>query len=385
MGFWGNFVDFFVGVGIAVLTFVGVPVATGPTCTIDLSASQLAWTAEEATDVTITALTDSPAVPGASQTLDDPRPFSGGLDTLFSQRPQVILQELQKNGVPNASFNPSSSGLIDGFNQTKTVANRICEVYFPGSHNTGYATKKYKSPKDNSILDFNGTTWTQRRASEYPDKGRHINRGTGFTCERSIEIPPLSGTHNFQPTLPVGTHTYRVIAQGPKGTKTCDATVVVTDDTQPDDDPDNSDNGDGSGGNGDGSGGNDSGGGSGEPQCSDGIDNDRDGAIDGADVDCESDADNNEFVGSVTSDISFSVFPMLIFAGNSTAVSWSATDVSSCSVTGTNGDSWNGSSGSENSSPIDAETTFTLLCTETDGDTVTAAETVKLVPSFQEI
>lgn len=78
------------------------------------------------------------------------------------------------------------------------------------------------------------------------------------------------------------------------------------------------------------------------------------------------------------------VKPALIKSGGTTSVTWQSQNVASCSVTGSNGDSWSGSSGSEASSPITAQTVYTLACTGLDGTQISTSTTVSIAPQFQE-
>lgn len=122
------------------------------------------------------------------------------------------------------------------------------------------------------------------------------------------------------------------------------------------------------------------------PQCSDGIDNDGNGQADyPGDIGCTSYTDGNEYTPPVEATIDFTVSPGLVRSGDSVTLMWSATDVSSCTVAGSNGDTWSGTSGNEISSAITVETTFVIACEETDGDSVSETEVVKLVPSFEEV
>lgn len=77
--------------------------------------------------------------------------------------------------------------------------------------------------------------------------------------------------------------------------------------------------------------------------------------------------------------------PLLVQRGNTTIVQWSASNVSSCTVTGTNGDSWSGASGNQTTSPITVETTYTLRCTGLDGSILEVERTVSILPVFQEV
>jgi hypothetical protein len=126
-----------------------------------------------------------------------------------------------------------------------------------------------------------------------------------------------------------------------------------------------------------------------EPQCSDNLDNDGDGFTDSDDEDCSNPSDNNEF--SILPDpaaLSLSA-PAFVHANATALVVWSVGNVEddSCTLTGTNGDSWalDGSSGTRTSSGLSGETTFTLSCTGLDGDNASVAATVRILPSFEEI
>jgi hypothetical protein len=81
------------------------------------------------------------------------------------------------------------------------------------------------------------------------------------------------------------------------------------------------------------------------------------------------------------------VVPSLVRGGNTTKVNWSAQNVESCTVSGENGDSWNGVQspvGGETSSPITTQTTYTLSCIDVDGATLTKQATVRIIPSWRE-
>ena len=83
--------------------------------------------------------------------------------------------------------------------------------------------------------------------------------------------------------------------------------------------------------------------------------------------------------GDITAD------PDLLRSGTETTVSWQGVEVTSCTVTGSNGDSWSGTSGEETSSAIIEMTTFTLNCTAFNGAPVEDSVEVNLIPEFQEI
>jgi hypothetical protein len=92
--------------------------------------------------------------------------------------------------------------------------------------------------------------------------------------------------------------------------------------------------------------------------------------------------------------IKFTVSPTLVQSGNTTAVTWDVENVTACSVTGTNGDSWTGLTGTETSrQPITSQTIYTLHCSllpgakNTDGTTAVWVDqhiTVNIVPAFNE-
>lgn len=88
------------------------------------------------------------------------------------------------------------------------------------------------------------------------------------------------------------------------------------------------------------------------------------------------------------------VQPSLVIPGTSVRVYWNLTNVvvSSCSVTGSNGDSWAGlaNSGTDGvvSSPIIEQTTYTLSCNslpEAYPPSIAETETVNIIPIFQEL
>ena len=89
-----------------------------------------------------------------------------------------------------------------------------------------YQTDDYKTPKNNTVLIWNGTTWRQENAKNFNNHIRYnfscvgAGAGSGSTYD-------LNGFKNFVPPLGVGTHTYKLTATGPGGSKMCQATVVV--------------------------------------------------------------------------------------------------------------------------------------------------------------
>lgn len=82
------------------------------------------------------------------------------------------------------------------------------------------------------------------------------------------------------------------------------------------------------------------------------------------------------------------VAPSLLRSGASTHVYWNTSNVSSCMVTGSNGDSWNGvSSGTsgKTSSNISQQTIYRLSCTGLDGSAIDESATVNILPVFKEL
>lgn len=77
--------------------------------------------------------------------------------------------------------------------------------------------------------------------------------------------------------------------------------------------------------------------------------------------------------------------PSLVKKGGTTVVKWQGREVTACTVEGTNGDKWEGTSGERTSGIINAITTYTLTCTAFNGQTVTDQATVGIIPVFEEL
>lgn len=77
--------------------------------------------------------------------------------------------------------------------------------------------------------------------------------------------------------------------------------------------------------------------------------------------------------------------PALVRSGDTTSVEWTALGVSSCTVTGSNGDAWTGLTGTFASKPIFSATTYTLRCLLDGTDELSATATVIPAPIFQEL
>jgi tetratricopeptide (TPR) repeat protein len=79
------------------------------------------------------------------------------------------------------------------------------------------------------------------------------------------------------------------------------------------------------------------------------------------------------------------VYPSLVKPSRKTVVRWNSYEMSTCTVTGTNGDSWTGLHGEQISRAIIGRTTYTLHCTAFDGRTLDDKAVVNLVPVHCEI
>ncbi len=90
-------------------------------------------------------------------------------------------------------------------------------------------------------------------------------------------------------------------------------------------------------------------------------------------------------VAAPPSEASIAASPHLVRQSGTTVVSWNAANVRACSVAGTNGDSWTGTSGSRTSSPIAYATTYTLSCVGLDDSTITDTAVVTVLPVWQEL
>ena len=124
------------------------------------------------------------------------------------------------------------------------------------------------------------------------------------------------------------------------------------------------------------------------PECSDGSDNDSDSLTDYPnDPGCSSSSDNNEYNAPMgPANLTLTLAPdTVVRSGDSVSVSWSATSVQWCDVSGSNGDYWTGTSGNRTSSALTTETTFVLECTDLSFQTINTAQTIRIVPAFDEI
>jgi hypothetical protein len=95
--------------------------------------------------------------------------------------------------------------------------------------------------------------------------------------------------------------------------------------------------------------------------------------------------DDNEPVPTLN-DLSLRALPSLVRSGDTTKVHWSSQNMSTCSVSGSNGDSWSGLNSpvnGETSGTISSLTTYTLTC-RAGGNTFTKTANVNVLPSWVE-
>jgi hypothetical protein len=81
------------------------------------------------------------------------------------------------------------------------------------------------------------------------------------------------------------------------------------------------------------------------------------------------------------------VKPSLAARGSSVKAYWHLDNVASCTVAGTNGDSWSGvaaPAGGATSAPIQGRVDYTLSCLALDGAPYTESVTVNVLPVFRE-
>lgn len=199
------------------VTVTVTPPPTPPVCTLDLTKNNISWTSNYANTVTITPLTNSPQVPGATGgTPGGTTVFSGDFGTFKANNATKFQTDATTNGgvtLGNASFKAN-----------KATADRLCSIVYPGSVNGTYQTDNFSSPGNNTIAIWNGSSW-----SVVPASGNDPHLRYNFTCVTASSggTYPLSGSHNFVPPLGVGTHTYLLTATGPGGTAQCQKTVIV--------------------------------------------------------------------------------------------------------------------------------------------------------------
>ncbi len=80
--------------------------------------------------------------------------------------------------------------------------------------------------------------------------------------------------------------------------------------------------------------------------------------------------------------------PVLVQKGGRARLYWNVGNVSSCTVTGTNGDVWSGTASGasgQQSAVLQEQTKYTLRCVKLDGTQFTENATVNVIPTFQEL
>lgn len=126
-------------------------------------------------------------------------------------------------------------------------------------------------------------------------------------------------------------------------------------------------------------------------QCADGLDNNSNGLIDLSDENACSSAQDSTEQTLPDADLAIgSLMGQTIVRYNTPAsLTWSVTnvDAGSCAITGSNGDSFTltGSSGTQATSPLTQQTTFTLSCDDLNLDEVSTDAIIRVTPRFEEI
>ena len=98
----------------------------------------------------------------------------------------------------------------------------------------------------------------------------------------------------------------------------------------------------------------------------------------------------NVLYGPFTATGHLEVRPSLLWSGDTTSVYWNVSNAQSCTVTGSNGDSWSGAfsgASGRTSSPIVSQTTYTLSCSGLSGaapPSITETVNVNIIPVFEE-
>jgi len=119
-------------------------------------------------------------------------------------------------------------------------------------------------------------------------------------------------------------------------------------------------------------------------QCSDNEDNDGDGFVDyPADLGCGDSEDDEEL--APPADITLFASPPTVTSGNTSIIEWNVLNVIGCSILGSNGDSWTGISGSEETSQVSGDIIYTLTCTDLESQTVEESIIIRLrILEFEE-
>jgi len=90
-----------------------------------------------------------------------------------------------------------------------------------------------------------------------------------------------------------------------------------------------------------------------------------------------------------STNVNFYAKPAIILKGTSSTLYWNLKNVSTCSIAGSNNDSWNwgtvGSITNTKTSVMNEETTYTLSCTDFNGKKTTKSTKVRIVPYWEQI
>ncbi len=89
--------------------------------------------------------------------------------------------------------------------------------------------------------------------------------------------------------------------------------------------------------------------------------------------------------GTLGNGVAITATPTFIRSDGIAHITWGTQYTTSCTVTGTNGDTWYpDTSGTQSSSPIQKTTTYTLSCVGSEGAALNQSVTVRVAPKFRE-
>lgn len=320
--------------------------------------------------------------------------------TIQSAHSSIISTMTQDTAKYGIAYNTSYGIYAD-----PTTITHICEqVFGPGAVQQQYDVTAFNSCGNNQILKWDGSRWVAFGACQDNRKMLRV-----LDCK----VPQVATAPSVQCTAATVTVTQPVTPTPEPQSKTvdCDNTVTVTVGTPECSDGLDNDrdgladaddpqclNGGGDGGAGGGGGGaydpngtSESGGrGDNSAECSDGRDNNGDGNVDYPDdLGCSSADDNLEF--TEPSELTLTANPPLIKKNQQCTITLTAKNVATCTLTGTGVSRTftpqNGYiSTSEVITPaLTQTTTYTLSCRGIDGKTATKKVDCKIAPTFEEI
>ncbi len=195
------------------------PPPPAPLCTLDLTQHNITWTTQNAYQVLIVPLTNSPQVPGYTST-------NGGPSTsVVHTEADAYNSTAVKADLLSYGINLPAVQGNTGFAGDQVTMNRVCELIDgAGATASTYGSEGYSSPSNNAIVKWNGSSWSHISATAFNNHLRY-----SFTCVKSgtIQTYPLNGSHTFVPPLGYGTHTYKLTATGTGGVVSCEDTITI--------------------------------------------------------------------------------------------------------------------------------------------------------------